>query len=90
MKTVGYLLFLVAAIFYVRTIKAIWQLVDESQKLKTRQRFNRFWWTPAWKVHREAYPESLLRRQIVTRFVITFLCMILAIAVLGYATIYVA
>lgn len=90
MKVVGYLVFLVALIFYVMTWREIWQLVDETRKLESCTNFNRFWWTPAWRVHRTAYPESRLRRRIVVRFLLTFGVMMIAMACFGYAFIHVS
>lgn len=85
MKVVGCLLFLVALIFYFMTWREIWRLVDESRTLVPSVRFNRFWWTPAWKVHRTAYPERLVRRRIILSFLMTFGAMILAMACIGYS-----
>lgn len=82
MGIVGYLLFALALFFYVTTVKAIWRLVSESKAIGVapRNSFNRFWWMPAWKVHREAFPESYLRRQIIIRFALTWVLMIVAVA----------
>lgn len=85
MKFGVYALFAAVAYFYIWTVRTIWQLVDESKRTGTVVRFNRWKWTPAWKVHRTAYPESGLRRQIVIRVFLTcgfgilaFVCMIYA------------
>jgi len=80
-------LFSVAAVYYIWTVRAIWQMVNESKWLDSGVRFNLFWWTPAWKVHRTAYPESLLRKQIVTRGLLTCSFGVLAFGCKVYAVI---
>jgi hypothetical protein len=55
MKFGVYALFAAVAYFYIWTVRTIWQLVDESKRTGTVVRFNRWKWTPAWKVHRTAY-----------------------------------
>ena len=86
---IGFYLFMgIALFFYFRTVGTIWRLVEESKGLNSNARFDRFNWTPAWKGHRIGYPESPLRRQIVTRFLLTFVFMIVAMAFLGYAAIH--
>ena len=52
MKIAGFILFALALTLYVWTVRAIWQLVSETNNLGTGVRFSRWWWTPAWKVHR--------------------------------------
>ena len=88
MRLVGYAFIAVTVILYIRTIRTIWHLVDESKRLGTGVRFNRWWWTPAWKVHREAYPASPLRRQIATRLLLTWGAGALATACIAYAEIH--
>jgi len=85
MKILGYILFALAFFSYGATISSIWRLVAESRSTKTSVNFNRFWWTPAWKVHRTAYPESPLRKQIVVRFITTFTLMMAAMACIAVA-----
>ena len=80
--------FVIGLFFYVGTVKAIWQLVTESRELQSGVHFNHFWWTPAWKVHRTGYPASPVRRQIVTRFLLTFACMVAVMVCLAYSTIH--
>jgi ABC-type phosphate transport system permease subunit len=85
MKIAGYILFVFAFFSYGATISSIWRLVAETRNTKTSVNFNRFWWTPAWKVHRNAYPESSVRKQIVMRFITTFTLMIAAMACIAIA-----
>ena len=75
MKIAGYMLFLVAFVSYARLILTIRRLVAESRLPGSDTRFNWFWWTPAWKVHRVAYPTSSVRRHIVIGFLLTFVLM---------------
>jgi len=88
MRFAGFSLFAVTAILYILTVRKIWHLVDESKRLDSRVRFNRWRWTPAWKVHREAYPASPLRRQIVIRFLLTWVVGAVALACVAYADIH--
>jgi hypothetical protein len=85
MKIGFYFFFAISAFFFVRTIRAIWRLVAESKILESKVRFNRFNWTPALKVHRIVYPESPVRRQIFTGFLITWAFMIVALVFLVYS-----
>ncbi len=85
MKIGFYFFFAIAAFFYVRTLRVIWKLVAESRLIESGVRFNFFNWTPAWKVHRIGYPESPVRRQIVTGFLITWTFMIVALVFLVYS-----
>lgn len=87
MRFAGFALFAVTAILYIWTVRTIWHLVDESKRLGSGVRFNRWRWTPAWKVHRKAYPASPLRRQIVIRFLLTCGVGALAVASIAYADI---
>jgi hypothetical protein len=80
-------LFAVAAVLYIWTVRTIWQLVNESKRIDSGVRFNLWRWTPAWKVHRTAYPESALRKQIVTRGLLTCGFGLLAFACKVYAVI---
>ncbi len=80
MTVMGYILFALALVCYVATVKAIWILVSESNGVEPQRDFNRFWWMPAWKVHRRAFPKSSLRRQIVTRFILTFALVVVSTA----------
>jgi len=86
MRVVGYLLAALSLYSYATTVHAIWRLVAETKQLNTGVHFNRFWWTPAWRLHRNAYPESNLRRQIVTRFTLTFALMVAAMGCIAIAT----
>jgi hypothetical protein len=90
MKAAGFALFSLTAIVYVWTVRTIWQLVDQANRLESGRRFNRFWWTPAWKVHKAAFPASPLRRKIVARFLITWGLGALALACFVYAEIHAA
>ncbi len=83
-----YALFAATAAFYIWTVRTIWRLVDESKPLGSGIRFNRWRWTPAWKVHRASYPESPLRKQIIIRFLLTWAFGILALACKVYADIH--
>ncbi|RZU35635.1 hypothetical protein [Edaphobacter modestus] len=83
MKIAGYILFLFAFGSYARLILTIRQLVTESRQLRTETRFNWFWWIPALKVHRVAYPTSPVRRRIVTGFLLTFVLMAAGLACIG-------
>jgi hypothetical protein len=85
MKIGCYFFFAIAAFFYVITVRAIWKLVAESKLLESEVRFNRFNWTPAWKVHRIGYPDSFLRRQIVFGSLFTWAFMIVAMVFLAYS-----
>ncbi len=60
MTVMGYILFALALVCYVATVKAIWILVSESNGVEPQRDFNRFWWMPAWKVHRRAFPKMRL------------------------------
>ena len=75
MQITGYILLVFAFGSYARLILTIRRLVAESRQMESDTRFNWFWWTPAWKVHRAAYPTSSVRRQIVTGFLLTFALM---------------
>jgi hypothetical protein len=83
MRILEYVLFTLAFVCYGATVRSIWRLVIESNALASAGRFNRFWWVPAWKIHRKAYPASALRRQIIARFALTFALMATATACLG-------
>jgi hypothetical protein len=84
MQVVGLLFFFLAFVSYAGLVRTILRLVKESRGLNTSARFNCFWWTPAWKIHRAAFPYSPIRRQIISLFLLTFALMMtgtLAIAV---------
>jgi hypothetical protein len=85
MKIGFYFFFAIALFFYVRTVQTIWMLVTESKRLESGVRFNRFNWTPAWRVHRIGYPESPVRRQIVIRSLFTIAFMIVAVVCRVYS-----
>ena len=72
MRITGYVLFIIAFVIYATIWQAIWQLVRESRQVKPDTRFSRFWWLPAWRVHKKTYPSSNVRQQIVMRFILTF------------------
>ncbi len=65
MKIGAFVLMTLTFVLYCLVVKAIWQLVSETRASGSTARFNRFWWLPAWKVHRAVFPESPLRRRIV-------------------------
>lgn len=71
MRNTGIALFAIAFLAYIWTVRTIWLLVDEANRLDSNRRFSRFWWTSAWKTHAAAFPASQLRRQIIVRFPIT-------------------
>ena len=83
MTVIGYVLFTLALVSYGATVKAIWTLVGESKRVESEKRFNRFWWLPAWRIHRKVYPDSSLRRQIVTRFALTFALVVISTTCVG-------
>lgn len=85
MRVVGFGLILLALVSYVSTVRAIWTLVRESRRVEPAARLGLFWWLPAWRVHRQAYPASRLRKQIVTRFGLTFGLML---AGMGFVAVY--
>ena len=69
MKATGIAVFVVAAVIYVQAVRSIWRMVAEARQIESGIRFNRFWWTPAWRLHSIAFPSSPLRRQIVSQCV---------------------
>jgi hypothetical protein len=83
MKIAGYVMFLLAFGSYASLILTIRRLVAESRQVGTDARFNWFWWVPAWKVHRVAYPTSPVRRYIVRRFLLTFVLLAAGMACLA-------
>ena len=85
MKIGFYFFFAIALFFYVRTVQTIWMLLTENKRLESGVRFNCFYWTPAWRVHRIGYPESPVRRQIVTLFLFTIAFMIVAVVCRAYS-----
>ncbi|NYF89081.1 ABC-type phosphate transport system permease subunit [Edaphobacter lichenicola] len=84
-KTTGYILFMAAFVVYAMIWQAIWQLVSENRQAYPDKRFGRFWWAPAWRVHRNSYPSSNLRRQIVMLFMLTFALLCAAMVCIGYS-----
>ena len=80
MRVLAYCIFVIAFFSYGKTVQAIWQLVAETRALNSGVQFNRFWWMPAWKVHRAAYSASPLRRSFVIRFAITFALLVVSMA----------
>ena len=82
-----FLLFALSLISYCFTVRTIWRLVDDVRKDKPDRTFSRFWWLPAWTYHRRAFPLSPLRKQIVTRFILTFFLMMLAMFIYAYSDI---
>lgn len=89
MKIVSYIGLVIAFCFYVKWIQTIWKLVDESRHLETGVRFNRFNWTPAWRVHKQGYPDSSVRKQIVIYFLLTTAFLFAAMACLAYSSLHV-
>jgi hypothetical protein len=73
MTIIGYVLMALGFVAYGSILRAIFRLVAETRQLNSDARFNRFWWTPAWKIHRAAYPLSRIRKQIVVLFLLTFI-----------------
>ncbi len=70
-KIAGFVLMAVAFVSYGRLVQNIFQLVSDSRRINSGVRFNRFWWPPAWRVHRDGYPTSPVRRHIVWGFLLT-------------------
>jgi ABC-type phosphate transport system permease subunit len=87
-KIAGYVLFMVAFVFYAAIWLAIWQLVSESRQASPDKHFGRFWWLPAWRFHKNSYPASHLRRKIVFRFILTFAVLSAAMACVGYSALH--
>jgi hypothetical protein len=85
MTIIGYVLMALAFLAYGTIIKAVFRLVAETRQLNSGVRFNRFWWTPAWKVHRGAYPMSPVRNQIIVRFLVTFALMLAGMACIAFS-----
>lgn len=77
-------LFVSGLIFYVRTWRAIFSLVDESRQLDPTRRFVWFWWVAAWRVHRRAYSESRTRRRIVMNSLLTCAFGVVSMVCLSY------
>jgi len=84
MTVLSYMLFLWAFVTYFLLLKQIMHLVQESKKTNSTVRFNRFWWIPAWKVHRAEYPASPIRRNIIGLFAVTFVLMISATVCMAF------
>ena len=80
MRAVGICLWALALLMYVSTVRAIWTMVRQSRQLDPGARVSLFWWLPAWRMHRRGYPASPVRRQIVTRFGLTFGLMLAGLA----------
>jgi hypothetical protein len=80
MEPVGYILFAVAAVFYLRTWKYIHRLVvDVNNQSPARQFTTMGWWKnryEAWRLHSQLYPASAVRKQIVWSVALTFLMML--------------
>ena len=87
MREVGFGKMALALVWYVSTVRAIWTLVRESRQLEPGARLSLFWWLPAWRVRRRGYPASPLRRQIVTRFGLTFGLMLAGMAFVAVYTV---
>lgn len=83
MRTIGISLIVLALLCYASTIQAIRNLVQDSRRFKPERQFSSLWWLPAWGVHRAGFPASKVRRQIVTRFCLTFAFMIAGMACIG-------
>ena len=83
MRILGFCLFGLAMVSYMTTIMAISALLRESRQHRPGTRLNLFWWIPAWQIHRGAYPVSPLRKQIVTRFITTFVLMSVGMVCVG-------
>jgi hypothetical protein len=73
LRTVGFVLFAIGMVFYVRLIGAIWRLVDECRAHEPSQKFSKFFWISAWRYHKRRLTENPLRKQIVYGFVLTWL-----------------
>jgi hypothetical protein len=85
MTITGYVLFMVAFVYYAAIWFLIWQLVSKSRQVSPDKHFSRLCWLPAWRVHRNNFPASNLRRKVVMRFVMTFALLIAAMACVGYS-----
>lgn len=68
MEPIGYVLFAVAVVFYVRTWKYIHQLVKEVNQRQPELRFTTLgWWRhryEPWRLHSRLFPSSSVRKQI--------------------------
>ena len=69
----GFVLFAVGTVFYVRSMRTIWRLVDECRADEPSQPFSKFFWISAWRHHKRRFPENQLRRQIVYAVALTWL-----------------
>jgi len=78
MTVASYFFFCLALICYVATTKSVWTLVSEAREAAPERRFSRFWWPSAWKVHRKLLPDSKTRQQIVRRFSLTFVLLLIS------------
>ncbi len=85
MKIAGYILMVFALVSYGMIIRAVFSLVDETRALNSGVWFNRFWWMPALRVHRIAFPASSSRKRIAFRFVLTFVLMLAGMACISLA-----
>jgi hypothetical protein len=68
MQLTGFVLFAVAAVFYVRTWKYIHQLIEEVNQKNPERRYSTLgWWShrfEPWRLHSQFYPSSSVRKQI--------------------------
>ncbi len=91
MEPIGYVLFAVAAVFYVRTWKYIHTLVKDVNRAQTERRFTTLGWGrhryEARKLHALLYPSSAVRKQIVWSIAVTlaFMLGILFVQVRSFA-----
>lgn len=87
MRVLGFSLIALALVCYVSTVRAVWTMIRESRQLQPGARLSLFWWLPAWRVHRRGYPASPVRKQIVTRFGLTFGLMLAGMASIAVYTV---
>jgi len=87
-KIAGLIFFLGALISYLGIWRSIAQLVKESRQARPDIRLSGIWWLPAWDIHQTNFPSSPVRRQLLIRFLWTFVLMTLAMACIGYSIVH--
>jgi len=82
MTFAGFLVFAIGVMCYFSTWKSIRQLVVEANTISPNTSYSWFWWMPALKPHKKAYPSSSLRRTIALKYVLSFALLIIAASLL--------